>query len=198
MLSLADAPQPGKRNLGISLYRPRPTPHSALKQPHIAPNRRGREKAIPTTGHDNAFFGRPNLRFSAQAMTTASSPLQPSAGCVYCNYCPGYCCYRLKGSTLFITAEDINRLARHFGISDGEVRKRYLEGKNTFKTRDDGSCLFLSNARMIKRCSVHTARPRQCRDFPYDAPCPYLLRADLLEQIQPRIELALARPGKSE
>ena len=131
-------------------------------------------------------------------MTTAPFPLQPSTGCVYCNYCPGYCCYRLKGSTLFITAEDINRLGRHFGISDGEVRKRYLEGKNTFKTRDDGSCLFLSNARMIKRCSVHTARPRQCRDFPYDAPCPYLLRADLLEQIQPRIEQALARPGKSE
>jgi len=105
-------------------------------------------------------------------MTTASSPLQPSAGCVYCNYCPGYCCYRLKGSTLFITAEDINRLARHFGISDGEVRKRYLEGKNTFKTRDDGSCLFLSNARMIKRCSVHTARPRQCRDSLTTPPAP--------------------------
>lgn len=131
-------------------------------------------------------------------MTTVSSPLQPTAARVYCNYCPGYCCYRLKGSTLFITAEDINRLARHFGISDGEVRRRYIEGRNTFKTRSDGSCPFLSNDRMIKRCTVHPARPRQCREFPYDAPCPYLLRADLLELIQPRFEQALFRPGKSE
>jgi hypothetical protein len=110
---------------------------------------------------------------------------------VYCNYCPGYCCYRLEGSTLFVTAEDINRLARHFGISDGEVRKRCIEGKNTFKTREDGSCLFLSNDRMAGRCTVHQARPRQCREFPYGEPCPYLQRADLLERIQPKVEQAL-------
>ena len=131
-------------------------------------------------------------------MTTASSSLQPSAGRIYCDYCPGYCCYRLKGSTLLITAEDINRLARHFEISDGEVRKRYIEGRNTFKTKSDGSCPFLSNDRMSKRCSVHPARPRQCREFPYDQPCPYLLQANLVEQIQPRIQQALARPGQSE
>ncbi|MBB5349246.1 YkgJ family cysteine cluster protein [Desulfoprunum benzoelyticum] len=131
-------------------------------------------------------------------MTTASSPLRSSTGSVYCNYCPGYCCYRLKGSTLLITAEDINRLARHFGISDGEVRQRYIEDRNTFKTRSDGSCPFLSNDRMTKRCSVHPARPRQCREFPYEQPCPYLLRTDLLEEIQPRIEQALIRSGRSE
>lgn len=115
---------------------------------------------------------------------------------IFCNFCPGYCCYRLTGSTLFVTAEDINRLARHFDISDGEVRKRYIEGKNTFKTRKDGSCLFLSNDRMIRRCSVHPARPRQCREFPYEEPCPYLQREDLLEQIQPRVEQALRQRGQ--
>ena len=124
-------------------------------------------------------------------------PSAPASNRVYCNYCPAYCCYRLKGSTLFVTAEDINRLARHFGISDGEVRKLYIEGKNTFKTRDDGSCILLSNERMIKRCSVHLARPRQCREFPYDAPCPYLEREDLLAQIQPRVEQALASGRKN-
>ena len=112
-------------------------------------------------------------------------------GRTYCNFCPGYCCYRLEGATLFVTAEDINRLARHFGISDGEVRKRCIEGRNTFKTREDGSCLFLSNERMVRRCSVHQARPRQCREFPYGEPCPYLQRADLLERIQPKVEQAL-------
>lgn len=110
---------------------------------------------------------------------------------IYCNYCPGYCCYKLPGSTLYITAEDINRIARHFQIRDGEVRKRYIEGKNTFKTRNDGSCIFLSNGPFCKRCSIHTARPRQCSDFPYNEPCPYLYRQDLLEAIHPKFEQSL-------
>lgn len=110
----------------------------------------------------------------------------------YCNFCPGYCCYRLPGATLYLDATDIDRLARHFEISNGEVRNRYLENKNTFKTREDGSCLFLANGRMCKRCTVHEARPRQCREFPYDKPCPYLENPGLLEMIQPRIERSLA------
>ena len=109
----------------------------------------------------------------------------------YCNYCPGYCCYRLPGATLYLDAADINRLARHFGISDGEVRARYLENKNTFKTKADGSCLLLADDRLCKRCTFHTARPLQCRDFPYDKPCPYLENPGLLELIQPRIEQSL-------
>ncbi len=108
----------------------------------------------------------------------------------FCNFCPGYCCYRLKGASLYIMAEDINRMARHFKISDGEVRKRFLTGrrKNTFKTRGDDSCIFLANDCGCKRCSIHEARPKQCRDFPQDKPCPYLEDDSLLAEIQPRIE----------
>ena len=113
----------------------------------------------------------------------------------YCNYCPGYCCYKLDGSTLFVTAEDINRLARHFQITDGQVRRKYIEGRNTFKTREDGSCIFLVNGRVNKRCGVHTARPRQCRDFPYEEPCPYLHREDLLKILVPRVEDSLTSEG---
>ena len=110
---------------------------------------------------------------------------------IYCNYCPGYCCYRLPGATLFVTATDINRLARYLGIADGDVRKRYIEGKNTFKVGDDGSCPFLISGRLNKRCGIHEARPQQCRDFPYDQPCPYLARADLLEVISPLVERSI-------
>jgi Fe-S-cluster containining protein len=109
----------------------------------------------------------------------------------YCNYCPGYCCYRLEGSVLLIDAVDINRLARHFSISDGEVRKRFMENRYTFKVKDDGSCIFQSSDRMVKRCTVHSARPRQCKRFPYNKPCPYLEREDLLAVIQPRLEISL-------
>ena len=109
----------------------------------------------------------------------------------FCNFCPGYCCYRLKGASLYIMAEDINRIARHLQITDGEVRKRYLENRYTFKTREDGSCIFLANGRLCKRCSIHEARPKQCRDFPYDKPCPYLESGELLNTIQHRIENSL-------
>jgi uncharacterized protein len=110
----------------------------------------------------------------------------------YCNFCPGYCCYRLPGATLYLDAEDINRLARYFSINDGEVRRRYLENKNTFKIREDGSCVLLANDRMCKRCTVHAARPRQCRDFPFEAPCPYLENPGLLEILQTRVEKSFA------
>jgi uncharacterized protein len=110
---------------------------------------------------------------------------------VFCSFCPGYCCYRLKGSILLITAEDINRIGRHLQLSDGQVRRQFLEGKNTFKTKEDGSCLFLADGRISKRCTIHMARPRQCMDFPYDQPCPYLEREDLLTVIEPRIEKSL-------
>ena len=92
----------------------------------------------------------------------------------YCNFCPGYCCYRLAGSVLLIDAADINRLARLFSISDGEVRRRFMENRYTFKVKEDGSCIFQATDRMIKRCTVHEARPTQCRRFPYGNPCPYL------------------------
>jgi Fe-S-cluster containining protein len=110
----------------------------------------------------------------------------------FCSYCPGYCCYRLKGASLYIMAVDINRIARYFNITDGEVRRRFLEGKNTFKTREDGSCIFLANDRMCKRCTIHEARPKQCLDFPYDKPCPYLESDNLLGTIQSCIEKSLA------
>jgi Fe-S-cluster containining protein len=109
----------------------------------------------------------------------------------FCNFCPGYCCYRLQGASLYIMAEDINRIARHLQITDGEVRKCYLENRYTFKTREDGSCIFLANDRICKRCSIHEARPKQCRDFPYGKPCPYLESGELLKTIQPRIDNSL-------
>lgn len=114
---------------------------------------------------------------------------------VFCNFCPSYCCYRLKGAYLFITAEDINRLARHFNITDGQVRKLYMEDKKTFRVKDDGSCVFLTDGKLSKRCSVHMARPCQCSDFPYNGSCPYLEQMSLLDEIEPRIKKSLMPDG---
>ncbi|MGI6657622.1 MAG: YkgJ family cysteine cluster protein [Desulfobulbus sp.] len=124
-------------------------------------------------------------------MTSYRSARSGSYFPVYCMFCPGYCCYRLPGSSLLVMAEDINRIARHFGISDGEVRKRYIENKNTFRVKEDGSCVFLADGRLCRRCTIHEARPKQCREFPYGRPCPYLERPDLLERIHPLVERSL-------
>jgi Fe-S-cluster containining protein len=94
---------------------------------------------------------------------------------------------------LLITAADINRLARYFQVTDGEIRKRYMENKHTFKVKDDGSCIFQAADRMVRRCTVHEARPAQCRNFPYNRPCPYLEREDLLAAIQPHVEGGLKK-----
>jgi uncharacterized protein len=106
----------------------------------------------------------------------------------YCTFCPGYCCYRLPGASLYLDGDDINRIARHFGITDGAVRARYLEGKNTFKVGEDGACFFLSRDRIRSRCTIHAARPRQCQEFPFGKACPYLESGELLEAILPKIE----------
>lgn len=124
-------------------------------------------------------------------------PYSLSSNKTFCNYCPAYCCYRLEGSSLLITAEDINRIARHFGIDDGEVRNRYMADKNTFKVREDGSCIFLVNGKSCKRCSIHNCSPQQCQDFPYNKPCPYLESEDLLNQIQPKIDKSLGLEDSS-
>lgn len=116
-----------------------------------------------------------------------NAPYALATNKVYCDFCPSYCCYRLAGSQLFVTAEDINRIARLLNITDGEVRKKYIEGKNTFHIRSDGACVFLIDGKLDKRCSIHEARPRQCREFPYGEPCPYLESVELLSKIQFKI-----------
>jgi hypothetical protein len=97
----------------------------------------------------------------------------------------------VPGSSLFITALDVNRIARHFHLSDGEARIRFMKKRNALKVKDDGSCIFLLDGKLSRRCSIHQARPQQCRDFPYEKPCPYLEREDLLQLIYPKVEKSL-------
>ena len=130
---------------------------------------------------------------TSQPSTPPSTPYILARTKVFCNYCPGFCCFRLPGATLYLDNDDINRIARHFKMKDGDVRNRFLENRNTFKVRDDGSCIFLKQGAMRARCTIHLARPRQCREFPYNDPCPYLEREDLLEVIQPLVEQSVQK-----
>jgi len=99
----------------------------------------------------------------------------------FCNGCAGYCCYKKDGAVLLITADDINRLGRFFGITDAEIRRKYMQNRYSLWVREDNSCIFFVQGKTIERCTVYEARPDQCRRFPPGKPCPYLEAKDLLE-----------------
>ena len=94
----------------------------------------------------------------------------------FCEGCPAYCCYKKDGAYLLIFARDINRLARFFGITDANVRSKYMADRHSLRVRENGSCIFFIPGTTLERCTVYPARPDQCRSFPHGEACPYLAR----------------------
>ena len=74
------------------------------------------------------------------------------------------CCTQ-KG-WVYLGVEDVPRLAAFLGMSEEEFRRRYVYS-TTHKTRlrkpRNGQCPFLK----AEGCSVHPAKPTQCRVFPF-------------------------------
>lgn len=96
-----------------------------------------------------------------------------------CNVCPGYCCSHER---IAVTASDIRRLARHFGLSERAARDRLTYA---YKTKDIDEQImrhrkdhiFKSVCRLLdpktRRCTVYAARPAVCRKYPYGNRCGY-------------------------
>ncbi len=65
--------------------------------------------------------------------------------------------------------EEIEALARRFGLSAARFRRRYtreVAGYGTSLTEtDDYDCVFYD--RETERCTVYEDRPRQCRTYPF-------------------------------
>ncbi len=92
-----------------------------------------------------------------------------------CANCPAYCCPYDQIET---TAADIRRLARHFGLSEEQARRRFtkpVEGgaRRALRHRRDeifgSACRFLDPER--RRCTIYAARPRICRAYPGTPRC---------------------------
>lgn len=93
-----------------------------------------------------------------------------------CDNCPAYCC---SYEHIEVTDRDLERLARHFGISLARARERFSRPaerrskKRVLRHRKDehfGSvCRFLD--REARKCSVYTARPAICRAYPGTGRC---------------------------
>jgi Fe-S-cluster containining protein len=96
-----------------------------------------------------------------------------------CSKCPGYCC---SYSRIAVTDFDIERLARHFGISTAAARRKFTY---RYKTREldeqllrhkkdhvyKSTCRFFDQD--ARRCTVYEARPSVCRLYPEDRVCGY-------------------------
>jgi Fe-S-cluster containining protein len=78
----------------------------------------------------------------------------------------GACCTQHEDyAYVYLVGDDVERLARHLGISQVEFRERYtiLDDGNLALKIDRPECPFLEGW----RCGVYEARPRQCRTFPF-------------------------------
>ncbi len=86
-----------------------------------------------------------------------------------CAKCPGYCCsYPL----IQLTKRDVERLAKHFGLTFEKAQKKFTtsnwEAKYAMRRKKDkifgGICQFFDTD--ARRCTVYEARPAICRSYP--------------------------------
>lgn len=86
-----------------------------------------------------------------------------------CTAC-GYCCTGAPGF-VFVTREEITRIAAFLGRSDGWLPDRYLRKVGTryslTEHRGSGDCCFLEDHGTTRGCAIYPVRPLQCRTWPF-------------------------------
>ena len=93
-----------------------------------------------------------------------------------CAKCPAYCCSIYE--RVQVNKRDINRLAKHFGLSYEAARQRYTkqwEDERVLKRVKDvifeETCMFLDQE--TRGCTIYHARPAVCREYPARSRCVY-------------------------
>lgn len=93
-----------------------------------------------------------------------------------CDKCPAFCCSIYERVT--VTKRDINKLAKHFGITPEEAMRRHtkLNGEERVLRRKPDellgeACKFLD--RKTRGCGIYHARPAVCREYPNRPRCVY-------------------------
>jgi Fe-S-cluster containining protein len=89
-----------------------------------------------------------------------------------CTQC-GNCCTGEPGY-VWISIEEVGRLARHLRLDPQDVIDRYcrkLDGKLSLRerrnARGDHDCIFLEEQPGRRICTVYPVRPLQCRTWPF-------------------------------
>ena len=86
-----------------------------------------------------------------------------------CSDCPAFCCSVYD--RVQVTARDIRRLAKHFGVTEEVARTRYTkmwEKERVLRRKRDAlfgeTCQFLNPE--TRGCGIYHARPAVCREYP--------------------------------
>ena len=89
--------------------------------------------------------------------------------------------FRSSYDHIEVTEADIARLAKHFGLTVAAARKKFIkivEGKTpVLRHRKDhifkSMCMLFDQEKRC--CTVYSARPRVCRDYPNGTTCGYYM-----------------------
>jgi Fe-S-cluster containining protein len=98
-------------------------------------------------------------------MTEKKSALWYEKGLSFkCTGCGG-CCGKEPGY-VWLLEEDIKQASLHLKLSREAFLKKYtrlIHGRYSLIEKPNYDCTFLDN----NRCTIYTARPKQCRQFPF-------------------------------
>ena len=95
-----------------------------------------------------------------------------------CSKCPAYCCAIYE--RVQVTKRDVNRLAKHFGLTYEAAERRYTKidrssGERVLRRKQDTifdeACMFLDPE--TRGCTIYHARPAVCREYPARSRCSY-------------------------
>jgi len=84
----------------------------------------------------------------------------------HCTQC-GNCCTGAPG-VVWVTDEELAKLAELLGQPIDELRQQHtrrVEGRVSLTERKNGDCTFFDPE--SRRCTVYSARPAQCRTWPF-------------------------------
>ena len=85
-----------------------------------------------------------------------------------CTLC-GNCCGGTPGY-VWTTKEEIRRISRFLGRTDGWLEKQHLRRvgvRYSLTEKPNGDCIFLQREKGKTVCFIHAVRPLQCRTWPF-------------------------------
>jgi len=92
-----------------------------------------------------------------------------------CSKCPAYCC---TYDHIEVTGSDLDRLARHHGVSREKAEKKFtkkVEGGKLRVLRHQKDEIFGSACRFLdletRQCTIYEGRPAICRTYPGTGRC---------------------------
>ena len=101
---------------------------------------------------------------SCRVLARAASTVAAASWSFGCTLC-GRCCTHGKDRVVLVSAQEVAALERDTGLPSSAFVKPSSEGRPSLLTRPDGNCVFLDDD--SKKCTAYSARPTQCRTYPF-------------------------------